>query len=95
MYRFISLQLLNLLTVEDELIRSNVTVLACNGNNASYIKFTENLLQNSILNFAIMFRQSLGIALKVEFTQVFRKGVWQIKGNLYPLQTVDLLTYHP
>jgi len=42
-----------------------------------------------------MFRQSLGIALKVEFTQVFRKGVWQIKGNLYPLQTVDLLTYHP
>jgi len=95
MYRFISLQLLNLLTVEDELIRSNVTVLARNGNSASYIKFTENLLRNSILNFAIMFRQSLGITLKDEFTQVFRKGVWQIKGNLYPLQTVDLLTYHP
>jgi len=45
-----------------------------------------------------MFRQSLGITLKDEFTQVFRKGVWQIKGNLYPLQLhydYDLLTYHP
>jgi len=42
-----------------------------------------------------MFRQSLGIALKVEFTQVFRKGVWQIKGNLYPLVNCRLINLSP